>query len=342
MKLPKILNSKKTNILKIAGLSLLALIVLAGLLRFVGLSFNSVFKASQFNIPHPVSISYDYDDYKYEKASSAGLSIRNAEMATSSAPIYEEGAMGDDAEEFEVTEYTATIETRHLEEACPVITNLKAKEYVVFESANEYDSGCNYTFKVKKDNVAEILDIVKGMNPKELSESTYTIKKLVDDFTSEIEILEKKLSSIDVTLTKAVSAYDSVTALAVSVQDVESLAKIIDSKINLIERLTQERIDINSQLERIERSKAEQLDRLEYTYFYVNIFENKFVDGSALKDSWKLTIKEFVYNTNQFVQDITVNLVVFLFILLQYIVYLLILLFVAKYGWQFIKYIWKK
>jgi hypothetical protein len=342
MKFLKTLKSKKTNILKIAGVLLLALIVLAGLLRFVGLSFNSVFKASQFNVPHPISISYDYDDYEYAKDSSAGLSLRNIETATSNAPIYEEETMGDDAEEFEVTEYNASIETRHLEESCSIITNLKEKEYVVFESANEYSSGCNYAFKVKKDNVAEILDIVKEMNPKELSESTYTIKKLVDDFTSEIEILEKKLSSIDVTLTKAVSAYDSVTALAVSVQDVESLAKIIDSKINLIERLTQERIDINSQLERIQRSKAEQLDKLEYTYFYVNIFENKFVDGTALKDSWKLTIKEFVNNTNQFIEDITVNLIVFLLLILQYVVYFLILLFVAKYGWQFAKYIWKK
>ncbi len=342
-------NFKTSNILKATGLVLLAIIVVAVGFRLIGSSFNSVFEKSGVSSVSPQAApAYEYagdsgSAAKYGGEDSVGLSTRNVGTTPSSMPIYGNGGTtGDEAEEFEVTEYNATIETRQLDKTCAMIAGLKAEEYVIFENASEYDHRCSYVFKVKRDNVDEILAVIKEIGPKELSENVYTIKRLVDDFTSEAEILEKKLLSIDETLRKAVSAYDDVTVLAIRVQDVESLAKIIDSKINIIERLTQERININSQLERIERSKAEQLDRLEYTYFRVNIFENKLIDGENLKDSWKAALKEFVRDINLVVQDITVNLVALLFLALQYAVYLLILLIIAKYGWQLVRYIWKK
>jgi len=180
------------------------------------------------------------------------------------------------------------------------------------------------------------------LDPKELNENTYTIKRLVDDYTSEAQILQKKMESIEKTLADAIRAYDDVTQLATRMQNVESLAKIIDSKIGIIERLTQERININAQLERLERAKAEQLDRLDYTYFSVSVLENKFVDGQSLKDSWKIEIKSFVRDINKVFQDITINLVLLLSLILQYVIYLFIILIVAKYGWQLVKYIWKR
>jgi hypothetical protein len=143
-------------------------------------------------------------------------------------------------------------------------------------------------------------------------------------------------------MAKALAAYDEISVIATRVQDASSLAKIIDSKINLIERLAQARININSQLDTISRSKAEQLDRLDYTYFHVNVSENKFIDGKNLKTSWELALKEFVRNTNQTLQDITINLVGLLLLVIQYLIYLLILLVVAKYGWKFAKRLWFK
>jgi hypothetical protein len=270
-----------------------------------------------------------------------GLSIRNA-ISPSAAPDNNNTITGDNAEEFEVTQYSANIETRHLEEICGKVANLKSREDVIFVNADNYEKSCNYSFKVKHDSVAEILAVIKELGPKELNENVYTIKSLVDDYTGEMEILEKKMSSIEKTLADAVKAYDDVTGLATKTQDVESLAKIIDSKINIIERLTQERININAQLERLERSKAEQLDQLDYTYFNVYVLENKFIDGQNLKDSWKLAVKSFVRDINQVVQDITINLVVWLFLALQYIIYLFVILIIAKYCWQFAKKIWKK
>jgi len=335
MQFPNNLNLKPANVFKIAGLALVAIIIIVLAFRLIG----SLFKTSSSQTGGQSSNSRG--EIAYDKTEEMALSIRNV-ASPAVTPTQSNAIKDDDAEEFEVTEYNAAIETRDKDKNCALVAGLKAQADIIFENASEYDRGCNYTFKVKKNKVNEVLLIIKNLKPRELSENVYTIKQVVNDYTSETEILTKKLASIDETLNKAVSAYDNVTVLATRVQDVESLAKIIDSKINIIERLTEERININSQLERIERAKAEQLDRLEYTYFQISIFENKFIDGENLRDSWKAAVKEFVRDINQVIQDISINLVALLFYALQYVLYFLILLVIAKYGWRVVKYIWQK
>ncbi len=350
MKFPDDFNLKPANILKIAGLALIAIIIIVLAFRLISSSLSSLLpKTNVSKIMSQSAPAFDTDEMSYEASEmaysktsgSSDLSIRN--VTSPSVSLINNGATtGDNAEEFEVTEYNASIETRHLENTCDKIVALKSRDDVIFENANEYEKNCNYNFKVEHDSVNEILSIIEMLDPKELNESTYTIKRLIDDYTSEAEILEKKMNSIEETLATAISAYDNITDLATKTHDVESLAKIIDSKIGIIERLTQERININAQLERLERSRAEQLDRLDYTYFNVNILENKFIDGQSLRDSWKTATKVFVRDVNRIVQDITINLITLLFLVLQYIIYFFIILIVAKYGWMLTKHIWKK
>jgi len=337
MQIPQDLHFKTSSILKIAGLALLVIIVIAIGFRLISPSLTSL--SSKNKTISQAMPAYDMysEEMAYGVGGGVGLSSRNY-----IPPINGGTTIGDDAEEFEVKDYNANIETRHLEDTCKKITDLKIREDVIFENANEYEKSCNYSFKVKKDSVDEILAIIEALDPKDLNESTYTIKSLIDDYTSEVEILEKKMSSIEETLNDAVKAYDDIAKLATKAQDVESLAKIIDSKIRIIERLTQERINLNAQLERLGRAKAEQVDRLEYIYFNVYVVENKFVDAQNLKDSWKTAVKSFVRDMNSIVQDITINLVSLFFLIIQYIIYLFIVLVVAKYSWRFAKNIWKK
>lgn len=339
-------NLKATTIIALAGLALVLIVVVGASFRFIGSSFNSVFRKNSESVAYQ-GMAMDYAgggvSVMKGETGSMNLSLRNVATAYPSpmppeAPV----TVGDNSEAFEVTEYSATIETRDKNTTCKSVADLKAKDYVIFENASESDKTCNYTFKVKRSNVEEVLAFIKGLDPKDINENTYTIKRQVDDYTGEIDILQKKLASVDETLTKAISSYDEVAEMATKIQNVDTLAKIINNKIDLIERLAQERINVNSQLERIQRAKAEQLDRLEYTYFHVNIYENKFVDGESLKDSWKNAVKEFVRDLNNIAQDLTVNLVTVLLVGLQYLVYLLILVVVAKYFWKMVKYIWMK
>lgn len=286
--------------------------------------------------------AYGYGaDYMYAKEEAAMMPRLSARNAASSMPSpLPPQTTGDDAEAYEVTQYSAQIESRRSEDSCAQVSALKERDDVIFESANTYDRGCDFSFKVKHESVEDVLAFVESMDPKELSENTYTIKAQVEDFTSEVEVLEKKRASIDATLASALDAYEEITQLATNTQNAEALAKIIDSRIGIIERLTQERININEQLDRLARAKAQQLDRLEYTYFSVSVYENRFIDGENLKDSWKQAFKDFVRDANEIVQNLTVGLLLLLFLIAQWALYALIALFVAKYAWKVGKRIW--
>jgi hypothetical protein len=201
---------------------------------------------------------------------------------------------------------------------------------------------CNYTFKVKHESVEEVLAWLKELNPREFSENTYTIKGQIDDFTNEAEVLNTKRASIDATLKSALNAYDEITRLATNTENADALAKIIDSKVQIIERLTQEKINIDTQLDRLSRAKAQQLDKLDYTYFYVNVYENKYLDLKQIGDSWKQAFREFVKDINGMAMELTLGLVLFLIFVMQWLVYGFIALVLAKYGWRFVKDFWNK
>lgn len=331
-------NFKPMNILKIGAVVLVAIIAIAIFFRIIASSFSSLSSGMDERAgtgQYPVNS-------KPGKAVSnmPELSLRNA--AQSGSLAYDAGSPSGNAEEMEIREYTATVETRRLQEDCGKIADLKARPDVVFENATQYQRGCDYYFKVKRESVPEILGIVKGLDPRDLNENAQSIKKQVDDFTSESEILEKKIASIESTLSDAVKAYDEIAVLATKVGNAESLTKIIDSKIGIIERLTQQRISANAELERLRRAKSEQLDRLEYTYFNVHIYENRFVDMRNIADSWKAAVRSFVMDVNRILQDISINLIALFLLIIQYLLYFFILLVVGKYVWQTAKRIWMK
>ncbi|PIZ96918.1 MAG: hypothetical protein COX80_00120 [Candidatus Magasanikbacteria bacterium CG_4_10_14_0_2_um_filter_33_14] len=344
MKFPENFNLKPLNILKLLGLAIVVIVVIALAIRLITYSISPLKSGVSDNMglssPSSAGISLGKASSNSYYAEDASLSVRN--VVDSLFPPDNNPTPGDDAENYEVKDYNATIETRDLEDTCNSVAKLKAREDVIFENASKYERSCNYTFKVKTASVEEILSVLKDLDPKELNENVRTIKNVINDYTSEVEILEKKLASIDSTLNNAVKAYDEITDVARKTQDANALAKIIDSKIQIIEKLTQEKINITANLDRLARSKAEQLDRLEDTYFNVYVQENKFVDGQNLKDSWKYAVKSFVTDTNKVIQDVSINLVLIVLTILQYILYFFILLFAAKYVWKWAKYIWKR
>ncbi|MEA3449936.1 MAG: hypothetical protein U9Q85_03065 [Patescibacteria group bacterium] len=328
-------NLRLKTILKVFGLIFLGLILLGLAFQIISASFGSLTRQSS------TGMSFNKGGMALESmANSAGYGDKISARNVMSPQM--RGSTGATAEDFEVTEYRGSIETRQLEKTCAVISSLKTNDYVIFETSNEYDTACNYNFKVKKDYKDEILTIIEELDPKDLSENTRTIKKLVDDYTSEEAILIKKKETIEDTLNDAIKSYDEIATIATQARDAESLAKIIDSKIRIIERLSQERININEQLDRLGRAKAEQLDRLDYIYFYINIYENKFIDQEQIVDSWKNEVRRFVREVNTIFQNSSIGIVKLIFYIFQFSLYLLILILTAKYGWKLLKKIWGK
>jgi hypothetical protein len=341
------------NIVKAVALAIVVIIFASFVFAFVkqtfgGLSFGR--DGVAFSVAPQMGVrmgggmaSYDMAEDAYYGGEMATLSARNVAGMPASMPY--PGPVGgyttgNTAEEYEVTEYSASFETQNRDQTCAQLSGLKTYTYVIFESSNDHDRGCDYRFKVEHARVSEILTFLKKMNPKDLNENTYTIKNQVDDFTSEVEVLENKRRAIDDTLAEALAAYDEISSVASANQDAESLSRIIDSKIQLIERLTQQKIEINTQLDRLARAKADQLDRLAYTYFNVSAYENKYLDREHIGDSWKNAVRATIGDANDALQAATLGLIAFIFIVLQWVVYGLVLLFIAKLVWNFVQRMW--
>ncbi|MCF7844995.1 MAG: hypothetical protein K9M03_04170 [Kiritimatiellales bacterium] len=335
-------------LLKIGGAIIIVLIILSLAFQLIAstvrtLGWNGMLEgvtSPSMHIGKNVAM-YDYDE-EYDARMAEDSMGTTQSMPVPMPPDDGGFSGGDDAEDFEVKEYNATIKTRNKEDACADFADLKQKEYIVFEHANEYERGCSYTFKVEHAQVQGVLDLIEGFDPDDFSESTYTIKRSVEHVTSEMEILEQKLKSVNTTLENALEAYDEISRIATNTRDAESLASIIDSKVRLIERMTQEQININERMSRLERNMQQQMERLDYTYFYVSVREDKYVDIDNLQNSWKNAVQSFVHETNAIAQAISIGVITFVLTLVQYVLYFFILLFVAKFGWKYAKAVWMK
>lgn len=257
-------------------------------------------------------------------------------------PVQTPAPSGDNAEDFEVKSYSAYIESRDFQPACATLAGFKARQDVIFENATMGDRRCSFTFKVAAGALETTLATLKEMNPKDLQEYTYTIKKTLSQMESEADILRKKGESLDKSLTEATSAFDEIAALARTSRDAESLTKLISSKLELVERLTSQKIQNNAQIARLEQAKVEQEDQLKYTNFSVTIVKDVYFDTKELGESWEQAMKSFIQEINMTAQNLSVGLVLLFALTVQYGVYFVILLFVAKYGWKFTKRVWKE
>lgn len=338
-------DSKKINLkwqkaLKITGIVLGAIIVLAIIVNLIiaplfsgfGGSFSSNLRESMMGGSYATGISPQASSYK--STSDISLSTRNIAS--------EEVMDGVDYGNYEVTQYSATIETGKLKEDCNVVADLKGRDYVVFENSNIAERYCSFSFKVDKDKSEEVLEIIKKLKPRDIDQNIESIKKEIEDYTSREEILKNKQASIDETLENAIAAYDEITELATKTNNADSLAKVIDSKINILERLTAQRLQVSSELERLAKAKAEELDRLQYVNFYVYIYENKIFDGQNFKDYWVLSAKNFVSNSNQLLKDLSLGLVELLLIVVKYFIYIFSIIIAIRISWKLGKKIWKK
>ena len=322
--------------LKIVGMVIFGLLILSLVTSLGGFAFRTVFNTSPY-----YQSNFNYAEKSYMSDGIApmmtSLSVRNVVPERSNGYT-----SGDNLEDFEITEYNAWIKTNNLDKVCSEVKNLKARSFVIFEKSGENNNNCNYRFKVKKENEDEILQIIRDLKPENLSVNTASIKKQITDFTSEEEILTKKLAQIEETLQGAQDAYNEVSLLAIKSQDAETLAKIISSKIALIEKLTTERLNTKNNLDRLSRAKLSQLDRLQYTFFTVNVSKNLIIDFKALGDSWERELKNFVHEFNGMLQGISVKLLSFGMKLIQVLIYLALALLVTKYSWKGAKFVWKR
>lgn len=328
------------SIAKVLGVVLLGVFALTIVIALFSFSVKTVFQTGT-----------RYNDAAYDDGYYGKIAQPEAMMAESIGgkgggggyymPPYSPSPTGSDAEDYEVKTFNATIKTRKLEKVCGQIADLKTRPEVIFETANINEDNCYFSFKVKKANEAEIAAFVESLKPEDNNVNVQTIKGTLESYDKQLEILENKLTSIEDTLTKSQRAYDEVTKLATQKQDVESLAKIIDSKLNLIERLSTQRIQVKEEIDRYKQGKADEADRLNYSFFNVSVTKDLILDWKQIKESWKYEMRAFVENFNGVLQGISVNLLTYFIRFVQVAIYFFLSVFLLKYGWFAVKKIWK-
>ena len=166
-------------------------------------------------------------------------------------------------------------------------------------------------------------------------------KKTIELYDKQLEILEKKLKSLEDSLERAQSDYDEASKMAARNQDVESLATIINDKLKMIRDYTNDIIQTKGQIDNYKQNKADQIDRLKYSFFNINVYKDLIFDWKEIKDSWKWELKELVQNFNEMLQGISVNLLTYAIRFVQVAIYFFISLFLLKFTWIATKRIWK-
>lgn len=325
------------SIAKIIGMILLGIIALTVVISLVSFSIKTIFNTGYQNKDYGYDYAYDMDEgFRGEMA------VMSSSKMAIMPPIPEPGySVGDDAEDYEVKEYYGTIKTRKLDDTCAVIANLKSREEIIFESSDKNKDYCNYRFKVTNDNAEEIVKLIEDFKPENFNASIYSIKKAIEGYDDELDILSKKLESIEDTLEEAQKSYDEISKIATRQNDAETLANIIDSKLKLIDKLTNERLQTKERIDRYNKSKADQLDRLNYTFFNINVYKDLIFDWKEIKDSWKYESKQLVRNINEVFQGISIHLATYLVRFAQVVIYIFISLFLLKFVWLGVKRVWK-
>ncbi|NBD74413.1 hypothetical protein GVX82_05230 [Patescibacteria group bacterium] len=260
--------------------------------------------------------------------------------APSPYPPEDDYSAGANAEAFEVRSYDVYVETRAFTRTCEAVAALKPRPEVIFERAAQGESRCSFRFKVELDAADGVLAELAALDPKRLSQSTDSIKQEVDDFLSRIDILTQNLAAVEAVLQEAQEDYDELSALATSEGDTETLATSIERKLALLDELRQRRERVRAELDRLNRTKAEQLDRLSYALFRVEVAEFQLVDREALADSWKRELQQFARTFNDFLQSFTLGFLTSVLWLLLIGLYLLLGVGVVKLGWRIVKRIW--
>ena len=138
MQIPNPENIKSSQILKISGIAIVLIIILVFAVRLTSSSYSSITRKgiSTSQSMGMAGVAYDKNGNDYDGEEMA-LSVRNV-AGSGIVPPRPNTIPGDNAEEFEVTEYNASIESRDKNKICSVFEDLKKNRLCNFRK-------CEYT-----------------------------------------------------------------------------------------------------------------------------------------------------------------------------------------------------
>lgn len=283
------------------------------------------------------------EDIAYEGKSSPSIGMG---MSVSSIapmpPLYRENqVIGNNAEQYEVSEYGVLIRSAHFAQTCDDIESWRSSDVITFQSRERSVHSCSFRFKVARAELDSVLGLLKAMNPESLTVRTESIQERLQSYDQEKTILNDRLTSIEKTLSESEDYFAQLMKLATQSQDAEALAQIIESRIMQMERLNAERSNIQAEIARLEKARSEEQDQIGYAFFSVNVLDYNLVDGPAIREAWITYMQDFIRVLNSVVAGLTLGLIGYLLKVVQLVVYVIIIVVLAKTGYRLFKKFWK-
>lgn len=248
------------------------------------------------------------------------------------------------AELYQRAGYSASYETRKFKETCTAIEELKPLGYVLFDSANNGERYCNYSFRVEKEKTDEIVAKLKALNPKDWNVSVESVAQGIENTSDRVDILKRRLVSIEATLDEAEAAFARLSALATQNARVTDLTNIITQKLAMVERLTNEKLSLEEQIRQYSGGKDDQIEQTTYSHFSVSVSKWNAVDWQSLKDTWKYKVQETLRSMSDTLASILLTIpalvLSFLWYGLVFAITILSLTVFVKYMMKAVKAIW--
>ena len=244
-------------------------------------------------------------------------------------------------ETYETTDYTISVQTRDFDDACGTLRTLKTDDRFEFRQLQENLNSCTGQFFAKEEHVNSVLETFGQFNTVEVTRATESVTSYRSELESQADILRQQLESVDRTLKAAEIQYDEITEFARANKDAATLSVTIREKLQMVESLTQQKIQLTNSLAQTQKQAGELEQRLGLVQFNVTITRLSPIYLNETERAWEMAWKRFNDQMTTLSIALTAGLGTFVLVVGQYLIYLLILLLLARGLWKVALRIWK-
>ncbi len=244
-------------------------------------------------------------------------------------------------EQYETSDYTVTARTRAFEAACEKIIVYKSDTQIHFKSFSEQQNQCSAFFFVPNDRANQIADDLQTISGAEVTRTVTSVTRDREILKSESEMITEQLRIVEQTLADAERQYSEITQLAQASNNASALSEAITNKLTMIEMLNQKRIDLTARLGMINRSAAELNERINVTAFTVTITRSFVLDTNRTTLEWEGAWRELREQWTSVLIGLSAYLGIFVIRTIQYAVYALIIIVIARFVWKIAQKVWK-
>jgi len=243
-------------------------------------------------------------------------------------------------EDFETTNYNLSGRLRDLSTACDTLTTLKADNRFHFKSLSTNLNSCYATFYTEEAFVREAINSLQ-FSGVTVSRNTQSVTRHRENIASQASIIRQQLASVESTLAEAELAYDDIAVFAREERDVSEYSQAIDAKLRQIDQLTNRKISLTSQLDSIAQQAADLEERIGVVEISVNYSRSYTLNPDKTSRAWEQAWETLSDTWINFGIGLTAYFGIFLLYTLQYGLYLLVLILLARFGWKAVRMIWK-